>query len=139
MQNQIDGFSSLGFESAYQSRTLGTAFLWYLLITCGFIGIVILTLFSNIKYLSDMRNKLIQSLCWNKVLRTIMQTSLELTFCAYFTLKYSYYDGKFCSFINISYAIVFAVLISLFPILSAIFYKINFKTFKSLDQINQDN
>ena len=137
MHHQIEGFSSLGFESSYQSRTLGTAFILYLLITSGFIVIIALTPFSNIRYLGKARNKIINSLCWNTVLRTIMQTSLELTFCSYFTLKYAQYDGGICSFINIFYAVIFAGLIIIFPVFSTIFYRTKFEIFRNIDQLVQ--
>ena len=138
-QYQIDGFSSLGFESSYQSRTLGTAFLVYLMVSLGFVFIIALTPFSNIRYVGNARNKLINYLCWNKVLRIIMQTSLELIFCSYFTLNYAFYDGGICAFINIFYAVLFAALITGFPIFTAIFYRIKFPHFRKIEFINQGN
>ena len=123
---QIQSFDTLGFNSAYLSRTLGTAFIWYLLMTLGFIIIICLTHFKNQKYLGELRRKLVNSLCWNSVLRTFMQTSLELCFCAYFTIKYAQYDGRLCSFINIFYAYVFTALIFSFPIFTIIFYRYKF-------------
>ena len=40
--NYIDGLSLLGFENAYLSRTLGTAFLWILYTTVGLVAILLL-------------------------------------------------------------------------------------------------
>ena len=68
-----------------------------------------------------------------------MQTSLELIFCSYFTLKYAYYDGGMCTFINILYAVLFAALIISFPIFTAIFYRIKFSHFRNIEYINQNN
>ena len=54
-----------------------------------------------------------------------MQTSLELSFSAYFTLKYAEYDGGLCTMINFSYAVVFTVLLLAFSILTFCFYRKN--------------
>ena len=67
-----------------------------------------------------------------------MQTSLELIFCAYFTLKYAQLDGGLCSFINISFAVGFAFLILGFPLFTTVFYRLNFEVFKEVKLINKN-
>ena len=67
-----------------------------------------------------------------------MQTSLELTFCSYLTLKYAQFDGGLCTFINISFAVAFAVLILCFPLATFVLYRINFKKFK-IEFVNDDS
>ena len=122
-----------GFESAYNARTLGTAFLWYLYITLSFFVMIILTPFKNVRHLGKLRGKLENDLKWNPVLRTVMQTSLELTFCSYFTLKYAKFENSLCVIINFSYAALFVVLLIIFPIFTVIFYHWNFKIIKGVD------
>ena len=135
---QIQSLDTFGFSSAYQSRTLGTAFIWYLIMTLGFIFIIGLSPFKKQKYLGKVRGKLVNALCWNSVLRTIMQTSLELCFCAYFTIKYAQYDGRFCSFINIFYAYVFTALIFTFPIFTIVFYRYKLLSFSKILSKNEE-
>ena len=79
-----------------------------------------------IKNTTTIKNKLKQMLLWNAVLRTIMQTSLEFTFCAIFTLTYAENDRSLCAIINYVYAYVFAILVALFSVFSVIFYRRNF-------------
>ena len=65
-----------------------------------------------------------------------MQTSLELTFCSYFTLLYAKYDGSLCALINISYAIIFAIMLCMFPIVTVIFYRVEFPRFRKISFVN---
>ena len=52
---------------------------------------------------------------------------LETFFC-YFTLRYADYDGSLGASINYFYAVIFGILVYVFPFAAAGFYIKNFKT-----------
>ena len=55
-----------------------------------------------------------------------MQTSFDFAFCCYFCLKYANHDSNLGTWINITYAVLFAILVCAFPFWS-IFYHLNFE------------
>ena len=134
----MEGLGLMGLDSSYLSRPFGTAFLWILIASMGLILIIILIPFSGISKLRNLKDKLKKKLLWNAILRTVMQTSLEFSFCCIFTIKYAINDGSMCALLNIAYAYVFAALLCIAPVFYIMFYKNHFHIFHEVESINDD-
>lgn len=84
-----------------------------------------------------MSDRIKKWLHWNFVIRLILEAALEISFCAYFNLKYGKFDKTiFGSWFNFVSIIILAGCLFLLPFfildfyLATNFYKLNDETFE---------
>lgn len=126
--NLRSSFNLLGYDSANMSDTLGSLYIIILLTGLGLLLTLILLPFKRIACCKKVNGKLKKFLHWNFVIRLIIEGSMDLTFTAYFNLKYANFSVRYYgSFVNYILAIMFGILLISTPIFIIVFYGINFR------------
>ena len=113
------------------SNNLGSFFVIALFSFFGYIITFILVAFKRIPFLNKINRILKKKLYWNFAIRLVIEGVLELFFSVYFNLKYGVCNFNiYGSWVNYFFAVFFAAIILLSPILVLVFYCKNFHKLK---------
>ena len=126
----MDALDSLGYESRYISRIMGSIYMLILLTTVGLIVmLLLLTIKSRLKWALTPFRKLKEILLWNYIIRLIFEVCIELTFVLIFNTtphKKIIHSKNILEFLDHAYTILFNILICIGPAFIIIFYNFNF-------------